>query len=271
MATLSLLFQPPSDLAGCVFAGIYRDTRGVILSDRDRFNHFPASPLVSVSRVLHGSLQVVSDGGSRIGEGEVSTLMVMGPTETPVSSWSAGEVAAISVGLFHDAWLCLGGDAKFEMVPQVFDDALTAFGEAPDPHEGWRSFCEILGKEWHSRRPSGWTATHSIADWARAAMNRAALGAAGRSLRSLDRRLRRMSGQSRRSLDFFSSFEALHEASRSHSHQSLAEIAYASGFADQSHMGRAVKRATGFTPDRLNKAIRYEEPFWCYRLLGERF
>jgi AraC family transcriptional regulator len=34
---------------------------------------------------------------------------------------------------------------------------------------------------------------------------------------------------------------------------SLAEIAYASGFSDQSHMARLVKRATGLTPKELRR------------------
>ncbi len=51
----------------------------------------------------------------------------------------------------------------------------------------------------------------------------------------------------------------------------LSEIAIDAGYADQSHMGRAVRRATGFSPARLNRAIENEEAFWCYRLFGERF
>ena len=43
------------------------------------------------------------------------------------------------------------------------------------------------------------------------------------------------------------------------------------GYSDQSHMGRAVRRATGFSPARLNRMIESEESFWCYRLLGQRF
>jgi len=50
-----------------------------------------------------------------------------------------------------------------------------------------------------------------------------------------------------------------------------AELAAEAGFADQSHLGRALKRATGFSPVSLNRKIATEEPFWCYRLLGERF
>jgi len=33
----------------------------------------------------------------------------------------------------------------------------------------------------------------------------------------------------------------------------LAEIAYATGFSDQSHMKRLVKRATGLTPNELRR------------------
>jgi AraC-like DNA-binding protein len=50
-----------------------------------------------------------------------------------------------------------------------------------------------------------------------------------------------------------------------------AELAAEAGFSDQSHMGRALKRATGFAPVQLNEKIATEEAFWCYRLLGERF
>ena len=50
-----------------------------------------------------------------------------------------------------------------------------------------------------------------------------------------------------------------------------AQIALDAHFSDQSHMGRAVKRATGFSPAHLNTLTETNEAFWCYRLLGERF
>ena len=49
------------------------------------------------------------------------------------------------------------------------------------------------------------------------------------------------------------------------------DLAVEAGFADQSHMGRDLKRATGFSPVQLNQRILQNEAFWCYRLLGERF
>jgi AraC-like DNA-binding protein len=52
---------------------------------------------------------------------------------------------------------------------------------------------------------------------------------------------------------------------------SAAGLTTEAAFSDQSHMGRAVRRATGFSPAHLNRVIATEEAFWCYRLLGERF
>jgi AraC-like DNA-binding protein len=83
--------------------------------------------------------------------------------------------------------------------------------------------------------------------------------------------LKRLSGHSRRTLEFHSSFENLHQVSRRHAVEPLAEIATEAGYSDQSHMGRTVRRATGFLPAYLNRAIETQEAFWCYRLLGERF
>ena len=271
---VSKLFLPPPVLAGCVFAAIYRDTRGVPLSDKDRVNHFPASPLVSITRVISGRLAVlpsvpVSDCAPS--EAEAPSLFVMGPQEAPVSSWSPGDVCAISLGFYHDAWLHLGGDPAFRHVPQGLADALDQFADAAGSEQGWSRLCTVLEAEWIERRPQGWSGLSGIADWAQAALTRAAMAGPGRSLRALERRLKRMSGQTRRSLAFYSAFENLHRVANRDLGEPLAEIALASGYADQSHMGRAVRRATGFTPARLNQAIKTEEPFWCYRLLDERF
>lgn len=50
--------------------------------------------------------------------------------------------------------------------------------------------------------------------------------------------------------------------------QSIAEAALAAGYADQSHMGRDIRRLTGFSPARIGILIATEEAFWCYRLLA---
>ena len=87
----------------------------------------------------------------------------------------------------------------------------------------------------------------------------------------MQRRLLHGTGFSRKELEFYSKVEEAHRITTAEPDASPAEIAIESGFSDQSHMGRAIKRATGFSPMKLNRKIATEEPFWCYRLLGERF
>ena len=97
------------------------------------------------------------------------------------------------------------------------------------------------------------------------------MSATGKSTRSLERRIRRWTGQNQRALAFYAQVEELHKRIVRNGSSDLAGIAQEAGYADQSHMGRAVKRLTGFSPERLNQLIDSHESFWCYRLLGERF
>jgi AraC-like DNA-binding protein len=49
----------------------------------------------------------------------------------------------------------------------------------------------------------------------------------------------------------------------------LAAVAAESGYSDQSHLGREVKRVTGLPPARFAERMKTDEAFWMYRLLGE--
>ena len=100
---------------------------------------------------------------------------------------------------------------------------------------------------------------------------RAAQAGPGRGIRSVERRLKRWSGQTRRSLNFYAAIDDLHRIVTQANDKPLSAIALEAGYADQSHMGRAVRRATGFSPVQLNRFIESEESFWFYRLAGERF
>ena len=274
MPPISTLFLPPPDLSGCVMAGIYRDTRGAGLSAADRMNHFPASPLVAITLVQQGALHILPTGAHWLEAAPTPPLAkqsVLPPCDTPVSSWAPGGVAALTIAVFPDAWRALGGDEAYATLPPALADALARFDAAKDPDQGWAAACDGLRGAWATARPTSWQPVERVSDWSRALVARAALSGAGRSLRSIERRIKRLSGQTQRSLAFFSTFESLHEHSRRAAEQPLAEIAIEAGYADQSHMGRAVRRATGFSPARLNRAIETEEAFWCYRLLGERF
>lgn len=271
MKPVSRLFLPSPAVAGCLFVGVFRDIRGANLAEADRINHFPASPVVAVTQVISGSLQLLPIGHQTpVAAEPLPPLFVKGPQDTPTSSLSGSDTAALTVGFYHDAWLAIGGSADYREVPDSIAAAISVFADHTNPARGWDAFCSALTPLWEATRPSPWGGTSSIADWTQAVMTRAALSNSGRSLRSLERRLKRASGQTRRTLVFFETFESLRHVVKDDPNAPLAEIAAEAGYADQSHMGRAVRRATSFSPARLNRAIETEEAFWCYRLLGEQ-
>ena len=269
MRPVSQMFLPPPALSGCVLVAVFRDTRGAGLSAEDRVSHFPASPMVAVTRVLQGELRLIPQGGDWRAASDAPntpTTFVMGPQNAPLSSWAPGDVTALTVGIYPDAWRALGGEEDCKNLPESLAQALDAFSSAQSPDAGWEGFCGSLRQ--------GWPQTHAAAgltDWMKSLMTRAALSGSGRSLRSIERRVKRLTGSTRQTLEFFAAIENLQATVSDNAHRPLAEIALSAGYSDQSHMGRAVRRATGFSPARLNRAIETEEAFWCYRLLGERF
>lgn len=55
------LLLPRPALAACVFSGVERDTRGMVLSDDQRFNYYPATPMPVVSWIFEGTLHMVEE------------------------------------------------------------------------------------------------------------------------------------------------------------------------------------------------------------------
>jgi len=105
----------------------------------------------------------------------------------------------------------------------------------------------------------------------RSLATRAAHSAAGASVRQLQRRMRDWTGQSQRDLQLFSRVETaflhrLHQASGPEA--SLAAAAAEAGYADQSHMGREIRRVTGLSPARFEERMATDEAFWYYRLIA---
>lgn len=269
MRPISKLFLPPPDLSGCVLVAVYRDTRGAGLSPEDRVSHFPASPMVAVTLVLQGEVRLIAEGGDWRAASAAPSLpeiFVMAPQDTPLSSWAPGDLEALTIGIYPDAWRALGGDGAGSALPTSVARALDAVSAASGPDAAWEGFCHELAQGWRQSH-----AATGVGDWVKSLMTRAALSGSGRSLRSIERRVKRLTGSTRQTLEFFAAIENLQATTTADPDRPLAEIALSAGYADQSHMGRAVRRATGFSPARLNRAIETEEAFWCYRLLGERF
>lgn len=261
-----------------------RDTRGLALTEAERFNYYPATPLPLLSWIFEGSLRMVHDPASATAAAPVlgaplQRVLLSGPQRRPSASWSHGPVHALSVG-FHpealsrllgiaiDAWV--DRTVPLEQVVdgpllQLFLDVLHDDGRSP-----MQRVEALLAPLWQGtpRHIEGQT----LRRWLRSLALRAALSPAGAGLRQVQRRIKRWAGQSHRELQLYARAEAVlaRTAARPEATPlNLAALAAEAGFADQSHMGREIRRVTGTAPGRLDELIRRDEAFWFYRLMQE--
>ncbi|HNO88020.1 MAG TPA: helix-turn-helix domain-containing protein [Rhodocyclaceae bacterium] len=277
------LHVPSPVLGACVMAGVERDTRGCTLTDRERFNFYPASPMASISWIFEGALHLMEDDG---GAGGASTLtglgpalprlILAGPHTRPTASWSPGSVHALMVGIYPEAMARLLGRPVAawlnrtvplaDVAPPALLDACNAVFGAPDaPFAKLETTLRAL---WNL--PAQGSPIPYLGDWVRGLATRATHSGAGCSLRQWQRRIRAWTGQSQRDLEVFVRIEeAFVRRIAAGPAPNLAMIAAASGYADQSHMGRDIKRVTGVAPARIGERMAADESFWYYRLIAD--
>lgn len=275
------LLLPQPSLASCIFTGVERDTRGTSLSDAERFNYYPATPMALISWVFEGTLHMVEERGpgSTATLGPVLPCLIFsGPQSLPSASWSPGPVHALSVAFYPEALAKLLGiriEAFIDRILPLEDVAGDALLEAcrsllkldqeADPFHRLEQCLEPL---W--RGPSSAGAAPRIGDWIQSLMTRAAFSKAGVGMRQIQRRVKGWTGQSHRDLQLFARVEEVMMCAGEHRKQQsldLAGLAGGAGFADQSHMSREVRRVTGLSPARLDKLMAHDEAFWFYRLI----
>lgn len=279
--TSAFMHIPTLALGACVLAGVERDTRGCDLDDTERFNYFPATPMAVISWIYEGTLHWVEERGAgtqaTLGPA-LPRLIFSGPQRRPSASWSPGAVHALSVGFYPEALSRLIGQPMEAFLDQhlpleavaplpllqACQAILDAGGD--DPFATLEAHLQPLWRE-----PGQASPTLFLGDWVRALVTRAAHSTAGQSLRQLQRRVRDWTGQSYRDLQLFIRVEEafIH---RIEGHDSsapdLAAIAADAGFADQSHMGREIRRVTGMSPARFGERLMNDEAFWYYRLIA---
>lgn len=273
------LYLPQAALACCLFSAVERNTLTRQLTDAQRFNHYPASPLPQISWIFHGDLHMVQTANgepARLGP-VLPQLVIAGAQSAPSASWSPGPVHALSVAFYPDALAGLLGRSIDTLVDRI------------EPLENWASpdFVQLAQQVLHygNHPPFAvlqaalmplWQATrrHSAApllgDWIRTLLTRAAFSDTGVGLRQWQRRIKRLTGQSQQELQCFAQIEAVLlqlAASPPGQRPPLADLAMGAQFSDQSHMGRIVRRITGLSPGRLLQMQQHEESFWFYRLL----
>jgi AraC-like DNA-binding protein len=274
------LILPRTSLSSLLFAAIVRDTRGVQLTADEQFNFFPASPLCAVTWVREGSIHLVDAAGT-IDLVPLPKIFATGPCSRPLVSWSASPVYAMSVGIYPDAWGVLTGvdatglsDRSRRLDEVLAGDLLEIFNaiaETDDFRAGFDLIQARLEGLWWEVRPKHFAPWLRLENWTRALAARAVVSGTGHSARQIQRRIRSWTGHSLRELRLHARVEGLFARSRSAGQNvSLAEVAADAGYADQSHMGREVRRITGVSPARMKGLIRTDKRYWFYRLLGKR-
>lgn len=272
------LYFPPPALARLFHIAVERDTRSVMLGATQRTNIYPASPLPSLSWILEGQLHMVSAEAHAPPptlSKPLAPFVFSGPFRKPAASWSPGPIRAVMVSFYPDALARLWGirlqDYVNTVVPaeQVLPadamEALSTVAAAEAPIDALEA---VLASLWSDTPAS--TQIAGVTDWLASLTPPAPLTRIGVGLRQIQRRIKSMTGQSRRDLELYARIETAFAYANRHG-DDLAAIAASTGYSDQSHLGREVKRVTGLSALQLRDRISRDEAFWLYRLLDEGY
>jgi AraC-like DNA-binding protein len=280
---IARLWQPRLSLTGCVRGVMVRDTTGVLLAPEQRFNHYAATPLCSISWWFSGSVEMLEPGEpaalSSRRRSVPAAVAFAGPHTRPTVSWSAGPGHGMMLLLLPDALQSMTGVEPRQWMNRLVDAAdvlpapwlvICSAVSAAESDEARVALIEtFLDPLWQAARPHHPLGVHRYLDWAQGLALRAATSRSGRSLRQIERRIRQWSGQPLRELRGFGRAErAFFEAMSADEAQRPAwsELAVGEGYSDQSHLCRESRRITGFTPEQLRRRIASDEGFWAYRI-----
>ncbi len=281
--TREWLRLPPAALQGALVALIARDTSASALSSAQRLNHFPASPLVTISW-FHGvdAGLIERDGDGITWRPFGGQVVISGSQSHPSVSWSP------STGRGYMA--CFSADAA----RALFDLDLAAIQDRFTPVD------QVLGKQWKplwaellatddadliavlqrhlarrwqtaQGRTSAQASLRNIGrNWVERLAWQAQQWRRVHGERHVERRVKAFSGRSVREWQQLVKTEGLFFAARDRYETGQpvdwAALALEEGFADQAHMSRTAKRITGFAPSEFARRFIEDESFWMYRL-----
>lgn len=260
-----------------------RNTVGLDLQEQDRLTYFPSVPACCLVWVLEG------EAGNALGvrPGALGTdvfapmpaFAVAGPRSRPLVTKTIGDSRIFVLMLLPDAFHSITGREPGEYVNQILP-AMGVLGDewqvmsdavrcASDDDARVRLVQDFLAPLWAEMRPTASFHGRLIQDWSHALSLRAATSGFGRSLRQVERRIKRWTGQPLRDLKGLVRMEtAMLDAvlAIQQGEVNWAELAVASGFSDQAHLCRQIRLLTGFSPQELMRRAMHEEAFWFYRL-----
>lgn len=283
-AAVNRLWTPRLSLTACVRGAISRDTRGVALTDAERHNFYPASPLCAIGWLFEGET-VVFDApppghAGSAGHVQRQTPCFIGPFTRPGVTFNPGpahgllllmmpDAVHLLTGLDPNAWLDRFADVH-EVLPPDWVAMCEAAQDCGDPAAAMALIEDFLDPRWQAARPASAPGAQRYQDWAQGLAMRAAQSAPGRSLRQVERRIKQWAGQPMRELVGIGRAEkAFFEVLAAEQRQDpvrWADIAADGGYADQSHLCRVTRRITGFAPEELRRRIAEDDAFWAYRI-----
>lgn len=238
-----------------------------------RFNHFPASPLCSISWVVKGEVKAIETGlvTPRVALG--------GPQTLPRTSHNPGPVHVFIVLFFPQALHALTGldmsrhVDRFAALDEVLDEPWRALSrrilDAPDDGARLRLVWQFLEPRWQAARASGAVPGTVLGDWVNTLTAHAAASGWGRSARKIERRIKMWAGQPARRLRRFRRAEQSFLESRAEMVAGTlpwAEAAAQGGYADQAHLCRETRSITGQSPGELARRLQDDESYWVYRI-----
>lgn len=280
-ATRATLWLPPLSLAGCVRGAMLRDTTGARLEAGQRFNHYPATPLCTLTWWFEGTGETLEPGAAAHLDSPRSApaakILLTGPQTRPTVTWNPGPARGMMLLFMPDAlhqligievprWIDRTAPVE-EALPADWLAVCQAVLSARDERDGLQKVEDFLVPRWQAVR--GPSTSLRYREWAEALSLRAATTQAGRSLRQVERRIRSWAGQPLRELRGFGRaehafFDGL--AAADNGDLKWSDVAAGAGYFDQSHMNRASRRITGFAPEELRRRITEDEGFWAYRV-----
>ena len=281
------LWLPRASLSACLRGTMVRSTLGYTLTDEQRINRFPATPLCSLSWWFEGGSEaLVADRPNALPglhsrrETYPGRWVLTGPHTRPSTSYCATPTHGMMVMFMPDALHLLTGlepaaltnrmvDAQ-TVLPRDWIAMCEAVQHQPDDAARMDCLEAFLEPRWQACRPAQSLQVQRYGDWAVHLAQRATLSAPGRSLRQLERRIKRWAGLPLRELRGFGKAEKaffdILAADATLDCVKWADVAVDAGYSDQSHLCRISRRITGFSPQALYEGILRDETFWAYRL-----
>lgn len=264
--SVTQVVAPPPSMRACVRAFIARDTG---LDAPSQLNRFPASPFCTITWFITG---VTFPGESDAGPA-LDAVVIGGPFTAPVRTFNPGRIHAFMIVFFPDAFARLTGLDQATLADRIVPAAATL---APD----WNVFLdEMFDADDDGRRlllaetflASRWAACGGNREPAASSWLRRLRNASGMDMlseRQFERKVKQMTGQSMRSLRCADRFErTLLNARQAAESGPLdwSNLASDSGYSDQSHLCREVRKMSGTTPGKLLELGKDDESYWLFR------